>query len=75
MKTPPLPVEPALPRCPGELAEAVREACLQATLAGWEAAGTQGLCAEGRWEVAIGALRSVDLQALVQAFDAASGST
>jgi len=75
VKTPPQPADANAPRCPGELAEAVREACLQATLAGWEAAGTQGLCAEGRWEVAIGALRSVDLQALVQAFDAASGST
>jgi len=75
VKTPSLPVEPDAPSCPGELAEAVRETCLQAALTAWEAAGTQGLCAEGRWEVAIGALRSVDLQALVQAFDAASGST
>lgn len=57
---------------PAQFAEAVRHVCSEAASAAYEAAGTQGLCAEGRWEVAIGALRSVDLDALVQAFEEAA---
>jgi hypothetical protein len=44
-----------------ELAEAVRQACIQAALDAYEDAGISGLCAEGRWEVAIGAMQSLDL--------------
>ena len=47
-----------------ELAEAVRQACLQAALDAYEDAGISGLCAEGRWEAAIGAIQSVDLKQL-----------
>ncbi len=47
------------------VAAAVRDACLQAALAAWEDAGMSGLCAEGRWERAIDALRSLDLEQAV----------
>src|SRR2546426_9367952 len=47
---------------PLQLAEAVRQACVQAALAAYEDAGIRGLCVEGRWEVAVGAIRSLDLK-------------
>lgn len=39
---------------------ATRDACVQAALDAWEDAGIRGLCAEGRWEAAIGAMESLD---------------
>lgn len=50
-----------------EVAVAVRSACLRAALAAWEDAGMSGLCAEGRWERAIDALRTLDLEQVVGA--------
>jgi hypothetical protein len=47
------------------LAERVRAACIEAALQAYEDAGLQGLCAEGRWEVAVGAMRTLDLHAVV----------
>ena len=52
------------------LAEAVRRACVAAALEAWEEAGAAGICAEGRWEAAVGALRSLDVA--VVASDAGS---
>jgi hypothetical protein len=49
-----------------QIAEAVRAECVEAATAAYEDAGVQGLCAVGRWEAAIGALQSLDLQALLQ---------
>lgn len=43
------------------LAAAVRDACLKAAIDAWEDAGLQGLCAEGRFEAAIGAIERVEL--------------
>ncbi len=48
-----------------DLAKRIREACLDAVLQAYEDAGIQGLCAEGRWEAAVDALRTVDLAPLV----------
>ncbi len=48
-----------------EMPEAVREACIDAALKAWEEAGISGLCAEGRWELAIDAIRSLDLQSVI----------
>ncbi len=45
------------------LAEAIRAACIEAALAAYEEGGVLGLCAEGRWEYAISALRQLDLNA------------
>ncbi len=49
---------------PLALAEQVRKACIEAALAAYEDAGISGLCAEGRWEAAVGALQSLDLKPL-----------
>ena len=48
-----------------QIAEAVRQACLEAALVAYEDAGMNGLCHEGRWECALDALRSVDVAAIV----------
>ena len=49
------------------LAEAVREACLTAARQAYENAGISGLCEEGRWECAVAAIRSLDLEAIISA--------
>jgi hypothetical protein len=51
-----------------DLAKRVRDACLEALLQAYEDAGVQGLCAEGRWEVAVGALKTVELAPLLREF-------
>lgn len=47
-----------------ELAEQVRSALLQAAVEAYEDAGLRGLCAEGRWEAAVGAIHSLDLRSV-----------
>ena len=47
------------------LAEQVRSACLQAAFNAYEQAGIAGLCGEGRWELAVQAIRTLDLARLV----------
>ncbi len=44
--------------------EAVRAACVAAALQAYEDAAIQGLCAEGCWEAAVGAMRSLDVAAI-----------
>ncbi len=44
--------------------EDIRAALISAALEAYEAAGMQGLCPEGRLEVMIGAMRTLDLRAL-----------
>jgi hypothetical protein len=41
--------------------ETIRGALLDAAIAAYEDAGMQGLCAEGRWECAVQAIRGLDL--------------
>ena len=48
-----------------QLAEVVREACMRAALEAYESAGISGLCAEGRWELAVQAIRILDLEPLI----------
>lgn len=50
---------------PEALAEAVRAACLEVARRAYEEAGISGLCAEGRWELALDAVRGLDLEAVV----------
>ena len=52
------------------LAAKVREACIEAALEGYENAAISGLCGEGALEVAISAMRQVDLDEI-----AAGGTT
>ena len=51
-----------------DLAERVRDACLQAALHAYEDAGIQGLCAAGRWEAAVGAIETLDLAPVLDDF-------
>jgi hypothetical protein len=50
-----------------DAAEAVRRACIDAAERAHEDAGVRGLCPEGRWEAAIGAMRALDLRAVIAA--------
>ena len=45
----------------GEVLERVREALVHAALIAYEDASIQGLCSEGAWEVALAAMRDLDL--------------
>jgi hypothetical protein len=56
------------------LAQKVREACLEAALGAYEEAGISGLCYEGRWEIAIDAMRNLDLAMLIDSVDFPSQS-
>lgn len=47
-------------------AEAVRIACLHAAVEGYERAGFSGLCEEGRWEMAMDSIQSLDVNAIVR---------
>ena len=49
----------------GELAESIRQTCLAAALDAYESAGISGLCAEGRCELAVQAIRCLDLRPLI----------
>ena len=51
-----------------DLAKRIRDAYLEALLQAYEDAGVQGLCAEGRWETAVGALKTVELAPLLREF-------
>lgn len=48
------------------VAQAVREACIRAALAGYENAAMSGLCHEGAWEAAVSAVQMLDLDALLE---------
>jgi hypothetical protein len=48
------------------LAQKVRDACLQTALAAYESAGISGLCAEGRWELAVQAIRTLELEPILR---------
>lgn len=47
-----------------ELAEAVRQACIRAAIEGYDRASMSGLCGEGAFEAAVGAIRMLDLDSL-----------
>jgi hypothetical protein len=47
------------------VAEAVRAACLDAARLAYEDAGIRGLCADGRWEAAVTAIRQLDLSSVI----------
>ena len=47
------------------IADSVRESCIKAAIRAYEDAGISGLCAEGRWELAIQAMRRLDVGSIV----------
>lgn len=50
-----------------DMAARIRLALIEAANQAYEDAGVQGLCAEGRWEAAVGAMQMLDLAPLVAA--------
>jgi hypothetical protein len=56
------------------IANAIRRALIDAAEAAYEDAGIQGLCAEGRWEAAVSAMRRVDVEAVARGAVQASTS-
>lgn len=56
-------------------AEAVRVACLRAALDGYERAGLSGLCEEGRWEMVVDAIQSLDIDAILRELPAEQAPT
>lgn len=43
----------------------IRAALIEAALSAYEDASLRGVCAEGAWEVAVAAMRALDLSAIV----------
>ncbi|MGD8546876.1 MAG: acetyltransferase [Thiohalophilus sp.] len=58
-----------------QIAENVRRACLQAAQEAYEQAGISGLCGEGRWEIAMDAIRQLDINKLIDEPQDATGSS
>jgi hypothetical protein len=56
------------------LAICIRDRCREAAVQAYDDAGVQGLCAEGRWEAALGAIETVDLQTILQNLNAKGSS-
>lgn len=54
------------PRVQLELARAVRDACVRAALERYEQARMAGLCCEGAWEVALGAVQALEVERIVR---------
>lgn len=53
-----------------QLAEKIRQACVQTALTAYEDARMDGLCAEGAWENAMSALQQMDITTLVRQLSA-----
>jgi len=56
------------------LAEAVRTACAEAAEEAFEDGGLRGLCVEGRWELALEAIRRVNLRDVVDRLSRSPGA-
>lgn len=48
------------------IAEVIRQACIQAALTAFEDASMNGLCCEGAWESAVGAMQRLHLQEILR---------
>jgi hypothetical protein len=57
------------------LADTIRAACLDAAQQAYEDAGIRGLCAEGRWEAALSAVRQLDVAAVLEVSGSRSAPT
>jgi len=62
--TQPFTDQPALDQT--HIAEATRQACIQAALTAFEDASMNGLCCEGAWESAVGAMQRLDLREILR---------
>ncbi len=59
---------------PMRIAEAVRAACVQVAQQGYERAAADGLCDEGALEVALEAIRSLDIDQIVHELKSSSSN-
>jgi hypothetical protein len=50
---------------PQKFAEQIRAALVHTALTAYEDAAIRGLCCEGAWEVAVGAMRELDLATII----------
>ena len=50
---------------PRDLQQQIRAALIEAALSAYEDASLRGVCAEGAWEVAVAAMRALDLSAII----------
>jgi len=48
-----------------ELATTIRDACIKVALDAYENARMDGLCHDGAWEVAVGAMRGLNVERIV----------
>lgn len=60
---------------PQQLAETIRQACLHRAIEAYEEARMDGLCHEGAWEIAVNAIQTLDLGALLRQQPASGGSS
>lgn len=51
------------------MAESIRQACIEAARDGFRDASMSGLCADGAMEAAVSAMQSLDLEKLIQNFE------
>ena len=58
-----------------DVADSIRNAMVDAARRAYDDAGVPGLCAEGRWEAAVSALRSVNIALLLREMPEVSRST
>ena len=56
-----------------KIAEQTRDALVRAALTAYEDAAIRGLCCEGAWEVAVGAMREMDLSGVLAQVSTAPG--
>ena len=48
-----------------EIAHQIKEACINAAIAGYKNAAMSGLCYEGAWEAAVSAMQMLDLDTIL----------
>jgi hypothetical protein len=60
------------PESLNRIAETIRAACVQAAQQGYERAAADGLCDEGALEVALDAIRSLDIDQIVRELKSSS---
>jgi hypothetical protein len=48
---------------------AVRKACLEAAIEGYDYARISGLCQQGAWDLALDRIRSLDIEALIASYE------
>lgn len=53
------------PPTPRTIAQEVHRTCVETTLTAYDSARMDGLCHEGAWEIAVNALRQLDLDAIL----------